>query len=70
MKKVKVIAVSDISFDVRTMPVFRALDYCGSYPIPDKSKKPIYSDIFFDSKSSLLQAEHKRNRKKSLLEKS
>jgi transcriptional regulator of NAD metabolism len=52
------------------MPVFRALDYCGSYPIPDKSKKPIYSDIFFDSKSSLLQAEHKRNRKKSLLEKS
>lgn len=69
MSKLKV-AVVDYDFTANTMPVLRALNYCGSFPIPDKSKNPIYSEIFFDSKSSLLQADQKRNRKKLRLEKS
>lgn len=69
-RKLKAIVIDDYDFTANTMPVLRALNYCGSFPIPDKSKKPIYSEIFFDSKNSLLEAEQKRNRKKLNLVKS
>ena len=69
MGKVKAIIV-DYNFTARTMSVLRCLSYCGSFPIPDKSRKPIYSDIFFDSENSLFQAKQKRDRKKLVLEKS
>lgn len=38
MSKLKV-AVVDYDFTANTMPVLRALNYCGSFPIPDKSKR-------------------------------
>lgn len=65
-KKIKAIVV-DYDFTADTMPVLRCLNYCGSYPIPDKSRKEIYSSIFFNSEESLKRAEQKRNRKKKLL---
>lgn len=66
MSKIKVVAV-DYDFTPNTMPVLRALNYCGSYPIPDKSRKQIYSSIFFNSEKSIQEAQQKRNRKKELL---
>lgn len=62
--KAKVIAIDDYDFSVNTMPVLRALKYYSSYPIPDKSKKPIYSEIFYNSEKSIEEAKLKRERKK------
>lgn len=70
MRKLKIAVVENYDFTSKTMPVLFAIEHYGSYPIPDKSKKPIYSDIFYDSKSSLVQAGQKRKRKKSILENS
>ena len=66
MSKIKAILV-DYDFTANTMPVLRCLNYCGSYPIPDKSRKEIYSSIFFNSEKAIREAEQKRDRKKRLL---
>lgn len=43
MRKLKIAVVENYDFTSKTMPVLFAIEHYGSYPIPDKSKKPIYS---------------------------
>ena len=66
MSKIKAILV-DYDFTSKTMPVLFAIEHYGSYPIPDKSRKEIYSSIFFNSEKAIREAEQKRDRKKRLL---